>query len=173
MNGSPSASVLLISTATGHNHTKTSQTQSPLKLHRAGLNPSKYTQYWNPGVWRTFILGRLSIDWIERSTLQFIFFLFEFIKVFPELLPLPPPTTTTTINRANSYNFIPSCTKLRSPKPQACKLKNKYNISICKVTDLKKKPKTKCYKLFVCVYWKSLLQWILQKCRVVCGTGCI
>lgn len=29
---------------------ETSQTQSPLKLHRAGLNPSKYTQYWNPGV---------------------------------------------------------------------------------------------------------------------------
>lgn len=55
---------------------ETSQTQSPLKLHRAGLNPSKHTQYWNPGVWRTFILGHLSIDWIETSTLQFISFSF-------------------------------------------------------------------------------------------------
>lgn len=64
---------------------ETSQTQSPLKLHGAGLNPSKYTQYWNPGVWRTFILGRLSVDWIERSTLQFISFLLELMKVFPEL----------------------------------------------------------------------------------------
>lgn len=57
------------------------------------------TQYWNPGVWRTFILGCLSIDWIERSTLQLtFFFLFE---VMNWIKPRPPPPQQQPY-RANS-----------------------------------------------------------------------
>lgn len=97
---------------------ETSQTQSPLKLHRAGLNPSKNTQYWNPGVWRN-IHSRsfLSIDWIERSMLQFIsffFFLNYNESFFSWITTKHPPSNprTTTVNRANSSinNFILSCT---------------------------------------------------------------
>lgn len=96
---------------------ETSQTQSPLKLHRAGLNPSKYTQYWNPGVWRTFILGRLSIDWIERSTLQFISFLFELMKVFPELQPNTHPQPPN--NNRNSCQLLQLYSELHlSSDPQ-------------------------------------------------------
>lgn len=64
-----------------------------------------------------------------------------------------PPTTP------QQPEIVPTLTtwfrvapELWSPNPQACKLKNKYNISICKVTD---KKKLKCYKLFVFVYIES------------------
>lgn len=73
---------------------ETSQTQSPLKVHRAGLNPSKYTQYWNPGVLRNIhswsFVHRLNRN--KHVTVYiFSFWITESISWFTKHPPPPPP----------------------------------------------------------------------------------
>lgn len=75
------------------------------------------------------------------STVYIFFFLNQLMKVVPELqlkthpkTPTPNPETPTK-TKARARTLFRVAPELQSPKPQASKLKNKYNISICKVTD--------------------------------------
>lgn len=62
----------------------------------------------------------------------------------------PTPSPTATMFHAYSENYPSKKKNKKKNQTQACKLKHKYNISICKVTD-----KKKCYKLFVCIESRS------------------